>query len=149
MDLPPPIDAHITPDVPYNCIICARREEGQLTAHGRILRKAGTVTGVAIHGATFHVGDFALLRAEQGPARVVQIVGLYSGDPVWIRVQLLGRVSDLVDLLPDSELRDDVRLPEFLRSQDYTHAYTYLWFQFASAICSSRTRSRRCRSTKC
>ncbi|KAH9984055.1 S-adenosyl-L-methionine-dependent methyltransferase, partial [Russula compacta] len=110
MDLPPPIDAHITPDAPHNCIICARREEEQIKAHGRIIRKAGTVTGVAIHGATFHVGDFAILRAEEGPARIVQIIGLYSGDPVWIRVQLLGRVSDLVDLLPDSELRDERHL---------------------------------------
>jgi hypothetical protein len=68
----------------------------------------GVVTGVAVNGATFHVGDFVFLRAEQGPARIVQITGLFSGNPVWVKVQLLGRVSDLVDL-PADELRDEVR----------------------------------------
>jgi hypothetical protein len=34
---------------------------------------------------------------------------LLSGNPVWVSVQLLGRVSDLVDLLPADELRDEVR----------------------------------------
>ncbi|KAI9510780.1 S-adenosyl-L-methionine-dependent methyltransferase [Russula earlei] len=109
-DLPPPVDAHAAPDPPQNCSICARCEEEDIRAHGRIVRMAGAVTGVAIRGATFHVGDFALLRAEQGPARIVQIIGLYSGDPVWAKVQLLGRVSDLVNLLPDDELRDERHL---------------------------------------
>jgi hypothetical protein len=71
------------------------------------------VTGVAVHGATFQVGYFALLCAE-GPACIGQNTGLFSGSQVWIRVQLLGRVSDLVDLLPADELRDEVRLSQFL-----------------------------------
>jgi hypothetical protein len=115
MDLPP-VDANVMPGTPHNCAICARREEEAIQVHGRIIRRAGAATGVAIHGATLHVGDFALLRAEQGPARIVQIIGLYSGDPMLIRVQLLGRVSDLPDWVPASELRDEVCCFGFLYS---------------------------------
>jgi hypothetical protein len=35
---------------------------------------------------------------------------IYSGDLIWVKVQLLGRVSDLMDLLPADELRDEVYL---------------------------------------
>jgi len=111
LDLPPPVDPHAASDPPHNCTVCAQRE---IQAEGRIIRRTGSVTGVAIHGTTFHAGDFVLLRAEQGPARIAQIIGLLSGSPVWIRVQLLGRVSDLLNLLPDNELRDEVRFSGFL-----------------------------------
>ena len=110
VDLPPASDAHAASEPPHNCTICAQREEEEMRAQGRVIRRTGAVTGVAVHGATFHVGDFALLRAEEGPARIGQITGLFSGSPIWIRAQLLGRVSDLVDLLPTDELRDEVRL---------------------------------------
>ncbi len=109
VDLPPPVDVHAASEPPHNCATCAQREEEEMQAQGRIIRRTGSITGVAIHGTTYHVGDFALLRAEEGPARIVQITGLFSRSPVWIRVQLLGRVSDLVDLLPADELRDEVR----------------------------------------
>jgi hypothetical protein len=107
-DLPPPFDAHAAADPPHNCATCARREEEETQARGRIIRKAGYVAGVTIRGTIFHVGDFALVRAEQGAARVAQLIGVYSGDPVWIRIKLLGRVSDLGDLLPPDQLRDEV-----------------------------------------
>jgi DNA (cytosine-5)-methyltransferase 1 len=107
-DPPPPNDSYAAADPPHNCAICARREEEETQARGRIVRKAGVVSGVAIHGATFHVGDFALVRAEQGPSHIAQFIGMYSGDPVWVKMQLLGRVSDLADLLPPDELRDEV-----------------------------------------
>jgi len=114
VDLPPPVDAHATSEPPHNCVVCAQREEEEMRAQGRVIRRTGAVTGVAVHGTTFHVGDFVLVRAEEGPARIVQITGLFSGSPVWIRAQLLGRVSDLVDLLPADELRDEVRFSWFL-----------------------------------
>ena len=110
MDLPSTVDAHAASEPPHNCPICARHEEEEIQTRGRFIRKAGATIGVAVHGATFHVADFAFLRAEQGPARIVQLVGTYSGDPIWVNVQLLGRVSDLVDLLPADEPRDEVRL---------------------------------------
>ncbi|KAH9973348.1 S-adenosyl-L-methionine-dependent methyltransferase [Lactifluus volemus] len=109
-DPPPLSDSYAAVDPPHNCALCARREEEETQARGRIIRKAGVVSGVAIHGATFHVGDFALVRAEQGPSHVAQFVGMYSGDPVWVKMQLLGRVSDLADLLPSNELRDERHL---------------------------------------
>jgi len=138
MDLPSPVDAHATLEPPHNCPICARREEEEIQTRGRFIRKAGAIIGVAIHGATFHAADFAFLRAEQGPARIVQIVDVYSGDPIWVKVQLLGRVSDLVDLLPADELRDEVCL-SFVPLPLYPNLSS-----FVSIICSSRTRWKMC-----
>jgi hypothetical protein len=120
VDLPPPVDADAASDPPHNCVICAQREEEEMQAQGLIIRRMGAVTGVAIHGATFHAGDFVLLRAEEGPARIAQITGLLSGNPVWVRVQLLGRVSDLADLMPAGELRDEVRFSLHLTAKS-TH----------------------------
>ncbi|KAI9429370.1 hypothetical protein BJY52DRAFT_1345301 [Lactarius psammicola] len=81
-------------DPPYNCTVCARHEEEEIEAHGRIVRRAGGVTGVAVHGTTFHVGDYALVRAEEGPSRIAQLVGVFTSDPVWVKLQLLGRLRD-------------------------------------------------------
>lgn len=108
-----PLPAPPPTDPPHNCAVCARREEEQIEAHGRIVRRAGSVVGVAVHGTTFHVGDYALVRAEKGPSRIAQLVGVFSSDPVWVKLQLLGRVSDLglANILPPDELRDEVRLP--------------------------------------
>ncbi|KAI0296343.1 S-adenosyl-L-methionine-dependent methyltransferase [Multifurca ochricompacta] len=87
----PPVDSRVTGAArpPHNCTTCACKEEEERQAHGRILRRPGD---------------------GSGPARVVQIVGIYSGDPVWIRARFLGRVSDLADLLPSNELRDERHL---------------------------------------
>ncbi|KAF8262785.1 S-adenosyl-L-methionine-dependent methyltransferase [Lactarius quietus] len=104
LSTPPPTDP------PHNCAVCARREEEQIEAHGRVVRRAGGVIGVAVHGTTFHIGDFALVRAEAGPSRIAQLVGVFSSDPVWVKLQLLGRVSDLADILPPDELRDERHL---------------------------------------
>ena len=142
VDPPPPVDAHANSEPPHNCITCALREEEEMQARGRIIRKAGVIIGVAVRGTTFHVGDFALLRAEQGPARIVQLVGLYSGDPIWVKAQLLGRVSDLVDLLPSDEVKDEV-------SHFTSSAAQPSSFFFCSATCSLRTRWRMCRSRIC
>ncbi|KAH8997167.1 S-adenosyl-L-methionine-dependent methyltransferase [Lactarius hatsudake] len=105
---PLPTPPHADP--PYNCTVCARREEEEIEAHGRVVRRAGGVAGVAVHGTTFHVGDFALVRAEEGPSRIAQLVGVFTSDPVWVKLQLLGRVSDLADLLPPDELCDERHL---------------------------------------
>jgi hypothetical protein len=140
-----PLPAPPPTDPPYNCTVCAHREEKEIQAHGRIVRRAGGVAGVSVHGTTFHIGDFALVRAEAGPSRVAQLVGVFTNDPVWVRLQLLGRVSDLADLLPPDELRDEVRFypfaPFFAKCLVCAHA--------CSAICSSRTSSRRRRSSIC
>ena len=128
-----PLPAPPATDPPHNCAVCARREEEQIEAHGRIVRRDGGVVGVAVHGTTFHIGDFALVRAEAGPSRIAQLVGVFSSDPVLVKLQLLGRVSDLADLLPPDELRDEVRLPPL-------HAYISLWPFTASFVLYERVR---------
>ena len=65
-DLPLVVDTRVATDLPHNCAICARQGEVEMQVHGRIMRKVGAVSGVAIHGSTFHM-DFAPVRAEQGP----------------------------------------------------------------------------------
>ena len=139
MDLPSPLDAHAASEPPHNCPICARREEEEIQMRGRFVRKAGAIIGVAVHGATFHPADFAFVRAEQGPARIVQLVDVYAGDPIWIKVQLLGRVSDLVDLLPADELRDEVCLSFLPLPLDLSLS------SFVSVTCSSQARWKMCR----
>lgn len=130
VDLPPPVDPHAASDPPHNCTGCAQREEKEILAEGRIIRRIGSVTGVAVHGATFHAGDFVLLRAEQGPARIAQIIGLLSGSPVWIRVQLLGRMSDLENLLPGDELKDEVRFSTLDQSGTQTSHFLFFLASF-------------------
>jgi hypothetical protein len=55
-DLPLAVDTRVATDPPHNCAICARQGEVEMQVHGRIMRKAGAISGVAIHGSTFHVG---------------------------------------------------------------------------------------------
>lgn len=142
-DPPPPNVSYATADPPDNCAICACREEEEMQARGRIVRKAGLVSGVAIHGSTFHMGDFALVRAEQGPSHIAQFIGMYSGDPIWVKMQFLGRVSDLAYLLPPDELRDEVCFPRVLCRK------TYFFPILFSATCSSRTKLRKYHSMTC
>ena len=109
VDLPPPIDPDAASNPPHNrTMICAQRKE-EMQMQGRILHRIGTVSGVAVNGATFHVGDFVLLRAEQEPAQIVQMA-CFSGNLVWVKVNYLG-AGRIVDLLPADELRDKVQFP--------------------------------------
>jgi len=140
MDLPSPVDAHAASESPHNCPICACCEEVAIQTSERFVRNAvGAIVGVAVHGATFHVADFAFVRARQGPARIVQLVDVYSRDPIWIKVQVLGRVSDLVDLLPADELRDEVCLSFLPLPLDPSRS------SFVSVTCSSQARWKMCR----
>jgi hypothetical protein len=88
MDPPPPVDAHVNSEPPHKCTTCALHEEEEMQARGCIIRRVGKTIGVAILGTTFHVGDFALLHAEKGPARIMQLIIFYSGDP---SLDILGR----------------------------------------------------------
>ena len=58
-------------------------------------------------------------------------------------MQLLGRVSDLADLLPPDELRDEVCFSHVLCPETYFFSFLF------SATCSSQTRLEKCRSTTC
>ena len=51
------------------------------------------------------------MSTEQGPTRIAHLVGMYSGDLIWVGCSSLG-MSHLVDLLLSDKLRDEVR---FLR----------------------------------
>jgi len=139
MDLPLPLNTHAALEPPHNCPICARREEEEIQTCGRVIREAGAVIGVAVHGATFHVADFAFLRAEQGPTRIGQLVEIYSGRSIWVKVQLLGRVLDLVDFLQADKLRDEVCLSFVPLPLDPN-----LSSSSVSVTCSSQTRRKMC-----
>lgn len=88
VDLPSPLNAHAASEPPNNCPICVDRQEEVRQMRGCFIRDAvrGRVIAVAIHGATFHVADFVFLRAEQGPARIGQLVDIYRGEPIWVKV---------------------------------------------------------------
>ena len=63
----PGSNAHAAPilspsEPPHNCAIYMQHEEEEMRAQGHVMHRTGSVTSVAIHA--FHIGDFALLRAE-------------------------------------------------------------------------------------
>jgi hypothetical protein len=74
------------------------------------------------------MSDFALMCTEQGPAHIAQLVGMYSGNPVWVKVQLLGHVLDLADLLPSNQLRDEVCFPLIIYCKTYFFFQRHLFF---------------------
>jgi hypothetical protein len=115
-----------------------------MQAHGRIIHRTGAVTGFVVHGSTFYVGDFALVRAEQGPARIAQLRGLYSCDPIRVRVQLLGACVGSCGLA--TTRRAQGRALFFLRC--LPHSLLFFSF-FVIVTCSSRTRPRVYHSMMC
>ncbi|KAH9033644.1 hypothetical protein EDB85DRAFT_2144869 [Lactarius pseudohatsudake] len=81
--LPTPLHA----DPPYNCTICARREEEEIEAHARVVRCAGGVAGVAVHSTMFHVVPQVALSFE--------VLGSDDGDDVGGDVGVDGMEIDL------------------------------------------------------
>jgi DNA (cytosine-5)-methyltransferase 1 len=100
------IEAAGSGEPPNNCPICLAVEQRDSEACDRNLR-----TGVAYRGVNYHVYDFALIRANDGPCQVGHITDIRfpqgSLSPNVI-VKLLGRVNNLSGLLPPNVIKDEV-----------------------------------------
>ncbi|OJA18063.1 hypothetical protein AZE42_05415 [Rhizopogon vesiculosus] len=92
----------LAPDHCPVCVIVAEREEElvpQKIHHG-----------VAWHGAKYHVHDTIMIKAQEGPCHIGQILHIHFPqsdyeDSVSVRVKLFGRI-DKLGLRPAEELKD-------------------------------------------
>jgi DNA (cytosine-5)-methyltransferase 1 len=123
------IDAASCDAPPYNCPVCLLAEQKDREIFGDKLP-----TGVTYHGVNFHVHDFALIRACDGPCHIGYITDIrFPGklqrhmSPT-IVVKMLGRVSSLAGILPQGIAKEEVGSFSF-RSHESSHFPT-------SATCS-------------
>jgi DNA (cytosine-5)-methyltransferase 1 len=97
---------------PDNCPVCLLHEQRDQESYGRKL-----LDGVAYDGQSYHLDDFVLFRAESGPAHIGYITNILfpvkatSRAPTVVTVKRVGRVSDLVGVLPSSVIKDEVSVP--------------------------------------
>ena len=96
------IESHPPPD---NCSVCLLQEQRSLDEVSMVLQG-----GVAWHGASYHVHDFVMLKANKGPCHIGQIKSINVPDRATaiISVRLLGRVSTM-ETRPESVDKDEVR----------------------------------------
>jgi DNA (cytosine-5)-methyltransferase 1 len=94
---------------PHNCSVCLLVEQRDQESFGCRLP-----TGVAYHGINFHIYDFALIRADEGPCHVGHIIDItfprkfQRHQSTKITVRLLGRVSRLGGVAPRTIVKDEV-----------------------------------------
>lgn len=101
---------------PYDhcpCPVCLMVEEQEdaLVPH-EIYR------GAAWKGAKYHLRDFVMIKAREGPCHIGQITRVHIQQPDdegWVRVRMFGRISEL-GLRPVEELKDEVRAHAHARS---------------------------------
>jgi DNA (cytosine-5)-methyltransferase 1 len=82
---------------PDNCPVCLLAEQRDQEEDARKLP-----FGVAWHGVNYHIHDFAMIKAEQGPCHIGHIVHIRfrtKSGPV-VTVKLLGRISTF-NITPD------------------------------------------------
>lgn len=91
-------------------------EERKQAEEPRILRVDGANRGIAYGGRNFHLRDFVLFKAQQGPANIGYIMKVSTDN---VRVKRAGRIGSLENILPDDVMRDEVCFPDmilFIRS---------------------------------
>jgi len=77
--------------------------------------------GVAHLGQKYHIDDFVLIRRDQGPCAMGQVVDVVlsrfptDDDPIIVKVRRLGRLNDIAGILPPDEFVHDVSGPPSLR----------------------------------
>ncbi|KAF9814898.1 hypothetical protein IEO21_04842 [Rhodonia placenta] len=103
--------------LPQNCPVCLLSQ-----AHADEDDCRSVKDGIAYHGATYHVHDFALLAngSHEGPAIVVQILDIGSGSrgSEVLTVRLLGRISGIISICPNNMIKDEQHL--FLTDEEKT-----------------------------
>jgi DNA (cytosine-5)-methyltransferase 1 len=96
---------------PYDhCPVCLMVEE-QEDEQEEALVPHEIRRGAAWKGAKYHLRDFVMIKAREGPCHIGQITRVHiqqSDDEGWVRVRMFGRISEL-GLRPVEELKDEVR----------------------------------------
>ena len=86
-------------------------EERRQAEEPHILRVDGANRGIAYGGRNFHLHDFVLFKAQQGPANIGYIMKVSADN---VRVKWAGRIGSLENILPDDVMRDEVCFPNIL-----------------------------------
>ncbi|EMD32847.1 hypothetical protein CERSUDRAFT_99217 [Gelatoporia subvermispora B] len=97
---------------PENCPVCLFRTQKQQDQGGRVIPR-----GIVWRNTPYHVGDFALIRADDGPGEIVQVEDIAAQGSRDVRkfvaqltVRLLGRMSDHMQICPGTVLKDERHL---------------------------------------
>lgn len=97
---------------PNNCSACLINEQRDHEKETRELKdEHGNKNGVAFAGVTYHLEDFVLYRAEDGPANIGYVTRIQVSNDT-ITVRKVGRISSL-DVLPSHIVRDEVSFLSF------------------------------------
>ena len=64
-------------------------------------------SGIAYGGQNYHLHDFVLFKAQEGPANIGYISKV-SPNAHKFRVRLVGRIGSIEDALPNNVMRDEV-----------------------------------------
>lgn len=67
----------------------------------------GVNHGIAYCDQNYHLHDFVLFKAQQGPANIGYITKV-SLNAHKVRVRLVGRIGSIGDALPENIMRDEV-----------------------------------------
>lgn len=107
---------------PDNCPVCPIQEENDLKKEARALKdEFGNLDGVAFAGISYHLEDFVLYRANEGPANIGYIthVAFPKKNIAKVTMRKVGRISDLGHVLPAGTKRDEVSKihPQSLESE--------------------------------
>ncbi|KAG6907943.1 hypothetical protein DXG01_006801 [Tephrocybe rancida] len=100
---------------PYNCIVCILNDQvAQEDSENRLKDEKGIQNGVAYGGQKYHLEDFVLYRAPEGPAHIGYIchIRLITNPniPSEVRLRRVGRISSIGGALPDDVLKDERHL---------------------------------------
>ena len=94
---------------PNNCPACLLNEQRDHEKEARELKdEHGNKNGVAFAGVNYHLEDFVLYRAEDGPANIGYVTKIQVANDS-INVRKVGRISSLgSDVIPNHIVRDEV-----------------------------------------
>ena len=94
---------------PNNCPACLLNEQRDYEKETHELKdENGHKHGIAFAGVNYHLEDFVLYRAENGPANIGYVTKIQVANDS-ITVRKVGRISSL-DVLPNHIVRDEVCL---------------------------------------
>ncbi|KAF8640653.1 hypothetical protein AX17_000310 [Amanita inopinata Kibby_2008] len=96
---------------PDNCCVCAlTTQHEQETNASPLYGSDGTLNGIAYRADNFHLDDFVLFKAEEGPANIGYIIDIQVGvtdDTALVTMRQVGRIKSLGDMIPNSMIQDE------------------------------------------
>lgn len=97
---------------PNNCLSCALQEERSLQVSPLELKNEHGIThGMVFARKQYHLEDFVLYRAENGPCNIGYVTDItFSNRLALVTVRKVGRIAQLAEkVLPTNMIRDEVR----------------------------------------